>query len=302
LQNLPSRVVEVFAVLGLFTLIVLAQWTGSDNHTYLLTIGAFMAAAYKIIPGIVKIINLAGQIKAYEFASEDYERRLEEKKKERNIVNSINTLQLKNASFHFNGIPAFRNVSLTMQRGDFVGIFGTSGRGKTTLFNVLLGFLPLQKGEISVNEEVACHHDLKAFWPSIAYVRQQCFLLHDTVLRNITLSEEACDQQRLFQALHVSGLEDMLLQSAEGLQKIITENGRNISGGQQQRIALARAIYKDADVFLLDEPFNELDEASEITLLNHFRHLANSGKIVVMITHNKEAASFFTQTICLDED
>ena len=301
LQTLPSRMVELFAVFGLIALLALVRWTGSDDSSSLLLIGAFMAAAYKMIPGLVKIINLAGQLKAYAFTPGDFEKQLEEEK-EKNSTKSIHTLQLKNAGFQFNGVPAFHNVSLHLQRGDFVGIFGTSGLGKTTLFNVLLGFLPLQNGEIFVNEEKALDQNLKMFWPSIAYVRQQCFLLHDTVLKNITLSEESCNQQRLLQALHLSGLEDMLQHSADGLQKLITENGKNISGGQQQRIAIARALYKDADVFFLDEPFNELDEASETKLLQHFRCLADCGKIVVMVTHNRQAASFCTKILDLDEN
>ena len=82
---------------------------------------------------------------------------------------------------------------------------------------------------------------------------------------------------------------------------MISENGKNISGGQQQRIALARALYKQAEVFLLDEPFNELDEASETILLQHFQALARAGKIVIMITHDRKSLSYCNQIISLDE-
>ena len=81
---------------------------------------------------------------------------------------------------------------------------------------------------------------------------------------------------------------------------MITENGKNISGGQQQRIALARALYHDAEVYLLDEPFNELDEESERVLLTHFQKLSAQGKIVVMITHNKEALAFCNKIVSLN--
>jgi ABC-type bacteriocin/lantibiotic exporter with double-glycine peptidase domain len=96
-------------------------------------------------------------------------------------------------------------------------------------------------------------------------------------------------------------LNELISTFSEGLQKVITENGKNISGGQQQRIALARAVYKNADLILLDEPFNELDEASEILMLEYFQQLAQQGKIVVIITHDKQSLSYCNKIISLDE-
>jgi len=87
----------------------------------------------------------------------------------------------------------------------------------------------------------------------------------------------------------------------EGLEKIITENGKNISGGQQQRIAIARALYKNASLILLDEPFNELDEEATCSLLKHFRELTGKGRSVVMITHDKKSLSYCNKIISLDE-
>lgn len=92
-----------------------------------------------------------------------------------------------------------------------------------------------------------------------------------------------------------------IAQFPEGLNKMIMENGKNISGGQQQRITIARALYKNADLILLDEPFNELDEDAEISLLKHFRELAQQGKLVILITHNKKSLSYCTKIISLDE-
>jgi ABC-type bacteriocin/lantibiotic exporter with double-glycine peptidase domain len=82
---------------------------------------------------------------------------------------------------------------------------------------------------------------------------------------------------------------------------MITENGKNISGGQQQRIAIARALYKDADIVLLDEPFNELDEVSTLSLLNYFKELSAAGHTVIMITHDSKSLSYCNKIISLDE-
>lgn len=302
IQSLPSRMIEIFAVLGLFMLIVIAQWSGTNDNTALLTVGAFMAAAYKIIPGIVKIINASGQLRAYEFSVSD----LMQHGKEGNgkaVLSSacIRSIELKNISFQYGGLPVLDNFHFCIRKGDFVGITGKSGKGKTTLLNLLLGFLQPAKGEILINDYAVDKESIKKYWPLIAYVRQQPFFIHDTLLRNITLEEDAYNTCNAEAALHVSGLHELIAQFPEGSAKMITENGKNISGGQQQRIALARAVYKNADLILLDEPFNELDEASEILMLEHFRELAKAGKMVIMITHDKRSLTYCNKIISLDE-
>jgi ABC-type bacteriocin/lantibiotic exporter with double-glycine peptidase domain len=157
------------------------------------------------------------------------------------------------------------------------------------------------KGEVAINDISLKKEALRAYWPSISYVRQQAFFIHDTLLRNITLEEEGYNQTNLDYAIEFSGLATFIAQFPEGLNKMIMENGKNISGGQQQRITIARALYKNADLILLDEPFNELDEDAEISLLKHFSELAQQGKLVILITHNKKSLSYCTKIISLDE-
>lgn len=303
LQTLPGRIIEIFAVLGLFILIAIAKWSGNNDSASLITIGAFMAAAYKIIPGIVKIINTSGQIKAYEFSMNDLVPDKESLKSghKKTIADSITSIQLKNISFQFPKQPVLNNFYLSIQKGDFVGISGKSGKGKTTLLNLLLGFLSPASGEIKINDDPVNADELKTYWPLISYVRQQAFFIHDTVLRNITLEEDGYDNERLRFAVKTAGLDEFITKFPEGLEKVITENGKNISGGQQQRVAIARALYKDASLILLDEPFNELDEASEKLLLEHFKELSQKGKMVILITHDKQSLSYCTKIISLDE-
>jgi len=299
-QSLPGRVIELFAVLGLFILIAIAQWSGAENS--LVTIGAFMAGAYKIIPGLVKIINITGQIKAFEFSVNDILQNKEQKEIPDSAKPCIQSVQFKNVSFSYGENAVLQQLNFTLTKGDFVGISGRSGRGKTTIFNLLLGFLTPDDGHILVNGCCAKKEILQQLWPSVAYVRQQPFFIHDSIAKNITLMEDEHDNDKLKKAVCVSGLAEFISQFPEGFKKVITENGKNISGGQQQRIALARAIYKDADLILLDEPFNELDKASERCLLIHFQKMAAGGKLVVMITHDQESLSYCNKIISLDED
>lgn len=302
LQTMPGRIIEIFAVLGLFILIVIAKWAGNADSSMLITIGAFMAAAYKIIPGIVKIINLSGQMKAYEFSADEPEQNKQaEKKSSQAAAAGIESVELRNIYFRYESAPVLHNFSATFHRGDFVGITGESGRGKTTLFNLLLGFLTPAEGEILINGSRIRSSEIATYWPFISYVRQQGFFIHDSILKNITLEEEQYNKERLEHAVTVSGLKKVLANFPEGVNKMITEGGKNISGGQQQRIASARALYKEAPLILLDEPFNELDEEATHLLLQHFKELAAAGRLVLIITHDKKSLSYCNKIISLDE-
>ncbi|HLF46402.1 MAG TPA: ABC transporter ATP-binding protein [Chitinophagaceae bacterium] len=303
LQNMPGRIIEIFAVLGLFILVVIDKWYGNGNSDTLITIGAFMAAAYKIIPGIVKVINLTGQIKAYGFSADELLQDRGTEKKDQQISRSvtIQSVEFKNINFQYDGRTVFNNISFKINKGDFLGISGESGKGKTTILNILLGFLKQDSGEILMNEVSVSREELKQYWPSISYVRQQSFFIHDTVLRNITFDEKNVDMEKFAFASNLSGLDKLLQTFPEREQKIITENGKNISGGQQQRIAIARAIYKNADLILLDEPFNELDEDASRIILEQLKEIAASGKLIIMNTHDKKSLSFCNKMISLNE-
>jgi ABC-type multidrug transport system fused ATPase/permease subunit len=293
LQTMPARIIEIFAVLGLFLLIAIAKRSGSPDNSYLITIGAFVGAAYKIIPGIVKIINLSGQIKAYGFSLADLIQNNKQitADKTNSAASGIDSIELRNVSFKYDQQPVLAEFSLLIQKGDFIGISGESGRGKTTILNLLLGFLEPSSGDIHVNHQPVSKNDMQSCWPHIAYVKQQPFFIHDTVLRNITLEEDNHNTQRLQFALAASGLDKLTKEWPEGLEKIIAENGKNISGGQRQRIAIARALYKDAQLLILDEPFSELDEESECALLQKLGQLSTTGKTIILITHNTKSLS-----------
>lgn len=295
-QGIPSRFFEAFAILGLFILIAAIHFT--SHTTDVITLGAFVAAAYKIIPGITRFINLLAQVKTYAFTIPaigatypGFRNRAPQP-----VQDGITSVAFNRLSFSYKGKEIFSDCSFQVNSGSFVGISGHSGRGKTTLLHLLLGFLQPAGGSVLFNDrEATIPH---AYWPSIAYVKQEPFLLHDSILNNITLHDAQYDTSRLNDILAITGVAG----SFPGkLHQPVTAQGRNISGGQRQRIAIARALYKNADLILLDEPFNELDEAAETKLLHHFRQLARQGKIVLLITHNRKSLEFCDSIIQLHE-
>lgn len=301
-QGLSARTVELIAVLGLTALIATALFTQHQAIDFL-TIGAFLSAAYKIMPGVVKILNTSGQMKIYAYAASDLLQATAQQPPSpgASVNGTLQSIAFDRVEFHYAIKKILHHCSFSLQPGDFAGLQGSSGQGKTTLLNLLLGFADPSSGTIYINQQATTGIERQQYLMQIAYVKQQPFMLHDTILKNITLSDTAADPEKISAVITACGLTPLLETLPDGLQTLVTENGKNISGGQRQRIAFARALYKDAPLLLLDEPFSELDPSSETALLQHCKALAAAGKIILLITHNPAGLAFCNKTIALHE-
>ncbi len=298
IQSLPARLIEVFAVFGLFILIIINSYNTNSQALNIITIGAFVAAAYKIIPGIVKILNSIGQVKTYSFTLDGLIEDKEPPVKKKSNKTTITSIEFDHVFFNYEEETILHDFSLQINAGDITGIAGSSGKGKSTLINLLLGFLSPDKGEIILNGKQTTAEERKQYWNSISYIKQQSFLIHDSILKNITLQGDGYDTEKLLHVIKITGV-DEFIDIAGGIHTMVTEEGKNFSGGQRQRIILARALYKDFDTIILDEPFNELDEVSEKRLLEYLQKLSHDGKTVILITHHKESLSFCNKKISL---
>lgn len=302
LQGLTSRLVEVFAILGFFILVAINKLSVNTPVVSMLTIGIFMAASYKIIPGVVKILNSMGQIKTYQFTLTDLQPDDVPITITKEQVEPLKSVIFEQVKFKYKDQNILNGISFEIQQGDFIGLSAKSGKGKTTVIHLLLGFLKHHKGNILINGQKTTWVTRQGYWSRISYVKQQPFIINDTILKNITLTDDVYDADKLADVIAFCGLDNITAQYPEGINKFITENGKNISGGQRQRIMLARALYHDFDLLILDEAFSEMDEVSEKSILIKLKLLAKQGKMIILITHNKSSLYICDKTISLDEE
>jgi ABC-type multidrug transport system fused ATPase/permease subunit len=301
-QDLPPRIFEVFAILGLFVLIVAIKYATTLSNADVVIVGAFMAAAYKIIPSVSKIINLARLVETYQYAIEGTINHSEEQRQQVISTQNIGSIEFRNIHFWYDKLKVLEEFNCSIDSGSFIGLSGDSGSGKTTLLQLLLGFYTPISGAILFNGDVVDDKARVSYWNKIAYVKQEPFILHDSILNNIILFEEGYNKDLLNEIVAITGLREVIDRFQDGIHQQIMEAGKNLSGGQRKRLAIARALYKNADLILLDEPFSELDEASELKMLRYLKQLALSGKTIILISHSQNSFQLCDTVINVSRD
>lgn len=199
-------------------------------------------------------------------------------------------LELRQVSHHYSGrnTPALDNLSLTISPGEWLAIVGSSGAGKSTLLNLLLGFQPLQSGEILINGRSFSSFDAEEWYRQIGWVPQTPQLFTGSLEHNITLGSNNYSQEQLKNALTQAHLHTDN-QLSQGLTTQVGEQGNLLSGGQARRVALARAFAKNSPLLLLDEPTAGLDLENERLIMDSLKRLRR-GKTVIMLTHRLDTA------------
>ena len=299
LQHLPRYLLE-FLVVIIFCIIILtfsySKILGVSNLVPALAL--FSAAAYKILPSINKIIQRLQNLK---FAKSAIKLISEELKGEIKIENNFEAqtnkeklkfynLIINNVSFNFNkeSKPIFSNISLEIVKGKIYGFIGPTGSGKSTLIDILMYLHNLEGGELILNNKINLKNRENDWHKLIGYVPQRVFLQDDSIKNNIAFGEHEheINKENLLKSIRSSQLENFILSLKDGLDTKVGENASKLSGGQIQRIGIARALYLDPEILFLDEITSSLDAKTEQEILSLIKSLKKE-KTIIFITHNK---------------
>lgn len=297
----PPLFFELAGVLVILGLVFYVEQTDNRGRG-IEFIGLTAIAVYKILPALNRILNGLVQIMAFRYTVDELALNRSETivSTESTALNFKEKITLKNISLSYDvstGPFELSDINLEIQKGDFVVITGPSGSGKTTLLNLLVGLLENYKGEIIIDNMPRSKSNLMKWQSLIGMVPQMPVILHDSIQNNIAFGRELdeIDTKRMEDAATKATLLEFISRLPNGFQTLLGENGLSISGGQRQRLALARALYTQPQVLFLDEPTNQLDAESKQELLRSLKACHNGGMTIILISHDLMALDYCTQ-------
>ena len=288
----PRIWIEFLAVVGLSIFLVVLTLNDKSTTEIISISSLYAVATFRLIPSFNKVITSFMQIRynspVCDVVFEQVNLGKEEKKKYLEIKNHI---EFKNLFFRYKNSkdPILENINLKINKSDCVGIIGKTGSGKSTLADVVMGFKYPEKGEIYVDGQELNSNEsvLKNF----CYVSQNLDILDDTILNNITLGnydDSDNDKKRLSESLILSESNDFVSQLPEKIHSVIGERGSKVSGGQKQRLIIARAIYHNRNFLVFDEATSALDYETESKLFNSIEKMIKKGITIIIISHREQ--------------
>lgn len=306
---LPQMFTEVGLAVGMTSLLFICISGNMENMRLLF--GIFAVAALRLIPSIRSIMSGWSAIRYNAYSVDilaesgtDESYPAVEQCDERFTFSD--TIELRDLSFQFDDAttPTFNSLSLNIHKGECVGIRGTSGVGKTTLFNLILGLYRPTAGGIYIDGEELTDKNIRKWQNSIGYVSQNVFIADMTLAENISLGSDAdtIDLDRVQRVIELADLREFVASLPDGLNSRIGEQGSRLSGGQRQRIGIARALYKSADVLFFDEATSSLDGRTEENINTAIKRLSEEDKTltIVIIAHRESSLEYCNRVITLE--
>lgn len=295
--SIPPYIIEILIVMSLLILGAIISVNSMSNNSALVASYAIIAAAiFRIAPALNRIQTSIININA----SRDYIRRINEyydkfdlgKFKPLHADNEKrltfnDRIELRNINFEYTeGKPVIKNLSLTIEKGDFIGIIGLSGAGKSTLADIIMGLLPLDSGEILLDGMKLTEKNFPYFRHIIGYVPQQVNVLDKSFRENIAwgVSSDDIEDEKVRHVLEAAQLYGIISGYDDGIYAKPLVDSTGLSQGQKQRLAIARALYRDPDILILDEATASLDVQIESEITEMLCKLKNK-KTIIAIAH-----------------
>lgn len=298
LNNVPKLLIESVAIIGVVIYMIVLLITGTSVVDMMPILTVFAAAVVRLMPCATRINNQLNNIIYFEPFLMGVSDNLQEEINGENVDMSFakesdaklplkKEIRLEGISYAYPNTDKliFDKADMTIPIGKAVGIVGTSGAGKTTVVDILLGLLKLKTGVIYADDKDIMT-DYRAWLKNIGYIPQMIFMLDDTIRKNVAfgVADDKISEKRIWEVLKEAQLDEFVKTLPEGLDTKIGERGIRLSGGQRQRIGIARALYGDPDVLILDEATSALDNDTEAAIMDSINNL-HGKKTLVIIAH-----------------
>lgn len=298
----PRLLIETVCIAGMISYFIVIILRGAQVTELLPQLSALAMAAMRLLPSVNRINNYQTSISYFEpffmgvsdnlqeeihdkkvsYAAEDY---LQKKEVEKLEIKKEISLQDITYKYPHTDVLIFDHADMVIPVGNSVGIVGTSGAGKTTVVDILLGLLQIESGRILADGvEVREHYE--SWLKNIGYIPQTIFMIDSTIRKNVAFgyAEDEIDDEKVWRALKEAQLDEFVRGLPEGLDTSIGERGIRISGGQRQRIGIARALFEDPEVLVLDEATSALDNETEAAIMDSINRL-HGRKTLIIIAH-----------------
>lgn len=298
----PRLLIETVAIAGMVLYMMVQLLNGASVVDIMPQITLLAMVAMRLIPCANRINNHLTSISYFEpffmgvsdnLQNEirdeniDYDAQTYQKKIDVKKLDIKDKIELKNITYKYpnTDVLIFDDADMEIPIGKSVGIVGTSGSGKTTVVDILLGLLQLQNGDI-LADGIEIREHYQEWLKNIGYIPQTIFMVDSTIRKNVAFgyADEDIDDEKVWQALKEAQLDEFVRGLPEGLDTSIGERGIRISGGQRQRIGIARALFEDPEVLVLDEATSALDNDTEAAIMESINRL-HGRKTLIIIAH-----------------
>ena len=292
--SIPPYIVEILVVAALILMaFVLSVQKISSNSALVASFAIVVAALFRIAPALNRIQSAVNAINSAmnfvkqlnnEYEKCDFDLNRENSDNKNKLVFN-HSIRFENICFSYNSSkPVLKNISFEINKGDFIGIIGLSGAGKSTLADVMLGLLPADSGEIYVDENRLTNKNYTSFRKIVGYVPQQINILDKTIAENVAWGCDKINEQQVLKSLQEAQLYDVISEYKNGIYSNIIVGSNGLSQGQKQRLAIARALYRNPEIILLDEATSSLDVQVEKDITDMLSNLC-SNKTIIAIAH-----------------